>query len=67
MAVVFVDSLYYLISVGTSVVVSDLFDIHMVVLLWGSCFLSYCFVNLPGDFPFNIRLLNFSNKFSKSL
>lgn len=38
----------------------------MVVLLWGSCFLSYCFVNLPGEFPFSIRLLTFSNKFTKS-
>jgi len=59
-------SLYYLISVGMSVVVSDVFDIRMVVLVWDSCFLSYCFVNLPGDFAFNIRLLTFSNKFFKS-
>lgn len=59
-------SLYCLISVGMSVVVSDVFDICMVVLLWDSCFLSYWSVNLPGDFAFNIRLLTFSNKFFKS-
>lgn len=59
-------SLYYLISVGMSVVVSDVFCMHMIVLLWVIAVLYHvCFVFLPGDFPLNIGLLTFSNKFFK--
>ena len=56
--------MYYLISVGMSVVVSDVFYMHMVVLLWVIAVLYHvCFVILPRDFPLNIGLLTFSNKF----
>lgn len=68
MAVVFVDCLYCLITVVTSVVMSDVFGIHTALLLWVfAVFYRVCFVILFGDFPYNVGLLTFFlNKFFNS-